>query len=89
MVHPAFKAASAELRRWAVEYALTPVSEQKVKPVEEPDAASDSTDEALRPSRSVAATRRRTNGSEFLVPARPPVDLAKGDEVAAWIEKHC
>jgi phage terminase large subunit-like protein len=23
------------------------------------------------------------------VPARPPVDLAKGDEVAAWIEKHC
>jgi len=44
MVHPAFKAqmaASAELRRWAIEYALTPASEQKVKPVEEPDAVSD------------------------------------------------
>jgi phage terminase small subunit len=44
IVHPAFKAqmqASAELRRWAAEYALTPASEQKVKPVEEPDAASD------------------------------------------------
>jgi hypothetical protein len=30
MVHPAFKAqlqASAELRRWAIEYALTPASE--------------------------------------------------------------
>jgi hypothetical protein len=33
--------ASAELRRWTVEYALTPASEQRVKPVEEPDAASD------------------------------------------------
>ena len=44
MVHPAFKAqmtASAELRRWAIEYALTPASEQRVKPVEEPDAVSD------------------------------------------------
>jgi P27 family predicted phage terminase small subunit len=43
-LHPAFKAqmqASAEMRRWAVEYALTPASEQKVKPVEEPDAAAD------------------------------------------------
>jgi P27 family predicted phage terminase small subunit len=43
-VNPAFKAqmtASAEIRRWAVEYGLTPASEQKVKPVEEPDAASD------------------------------------------------
>jgi hypothetical protein len=33
--------ASAELRRWAVEYVLTPASEQKVNPVDEPDAASD------------------------------------------------
>ena len=44
MVHPAFKAqmaASAELRRWAIEYPLTRASEQKVKPVEEPDVASD------------------------------------------------
>jgi phage terminase small subunit len=44
VVHPAVKVqmqASAELRRWAVEYALTPASEQKVKPVEEPDAVSD------------------------------------------------
>ena len=44
VVHPAVKVqvqASVELRRWAVEYALTPASEQKVKPVEEPDAASD------------------------------------------------
>ena len=44
VVHPAVKVqmqASAELRRWAVEYALTPASEQKVKPVEEPNAISD------------------------------------------------
>lgn len=44
IVHPAFKAqmqASAELRRRPVEYALTPASEQIVKPVEEPDAVSD------------------------------------------------
>jgi P27 family predicted phage terminase small subunit len=44
IVHPAVKVqmqASSELRRWAVEYALTPASEQKVKPVEEPDAVTD------------------------------------------------
>jgi P27 family predicted phage terminase small subunit len=38
--HPAVSlqlAASAELRRWAVEYGLTPASEQKVKPVEVED----------------------------------------------------
>jgi len=42
--HPAVGmqlAASAELRRWAVEYGMTPASEQRIKPVDEPDAVSD------------------------------------------------
>jgi len=38
--HPAVNTSlkcSAELRRWAVEYGMTPASEQKIKPQETPD----------------------------------------------------
>ena len=42
--HPAVTlqlAASAELRRWAIEYGLTPASEQKIKPPEVADGANE------------------------------------------------
>jgi len=46
IAHPAVamqRAASAELRRWAIEYGLTPASEQKVR-IDEPDSDDDAFD---------------------------------------------